>query len=160
MPSCISFRRMVCSDLLQCNNVNLDSFTDNFNSAFYMGYLTQWPELCIVAETPDGTIAGYVIGKVEGVGKDWHGHVTAISVAPQFRKSEVATELMKRLHDVSDAYRCYYVDLFVRETNKAAIRFYQRLGYSTYRVVPKYYTGNNPEDAWDMRKSLSRAQEP
>lgn len=152
---CFLFRRMVPRDLLLCNNVNLDYYTDNFNAAFYMDYLTRWPELCIVAESPDGCIAGYVIGKVEGTGRNWHGHVTAISVAPQYRRSDVATELVKRLQDVSEAYRCYFIDLFVRETNKSAIKFYQRLGYTTYRVVPKYYTGVNPEDAWEMRKPLS-----
>jgi hypothetical protein len=29
---------------------------------------------------------GYIMGKAEGKGKDWHGHVTALTVAPEFRR--------------------------------------------------------------------------
>jgi N-terminal acetyltransferase B complex catalytic subunit len=28
---------------------------------------------------------GYILGKVEGVRESWHGHVTAVTVAPGFR---------------------------------------------------------------------------
>jgi hypothetical protein len=28
---------------------------------------------------------GYILGKVEGKGTNWHGHVTAVTVAPDFR---------------------------------------------------------------------------
>jgi GNAT superfamily N-acetyltransferase len=29
---------------------------------------------------------GYIMGKAEGKGKNWHGHVTALTVAPEFRR--------------------------------------------------------------------------
>ena len=57
---------MQIKDLYRFNNVNLDHFTENFNMNFYLHYLAKWPECCYIAETPDGTIAGYMIGKVEG----------------------------------------------------------------------------------------------
>jgi N-terminal acetyltransferase B complex catalytic subunit len=28
---------------------------------------------------------GYILGKAEGEGTSWHGHVTAVTVAPDFR---------------------------------------------------------------------------
>jgi ribosomal protein S18 acetylase RimI-like enzyme len=36
-------------------------------------------------------VQGYLLGKVEGnkgsaLIKDWHGHVSAVTVAPQFRR--------------------------------------------------------------------------
>lgn len=43
-----------------------------------------------------------VIGKAEGVGIEWHGHVTAITVAPEFRRLSVARNLMDYLEAVSD----------------------------------------------------------
>jgi N-terminal acetyltransferase B complex catalytic subunit len=51
------------------------------------------------------------------------------------------------------------VDLFVRASNTVAIQMYEKLGYSIYRTVNKYYSSsidNSGEDAYDMRKSLSR----
>jgi N-terminal acetyltransferase B complex catalytic subunit len=47
---------------------------------------------------------------------------------------------------------CFFVDLFVRASNKAAIKFYHRLGYRTYRRVLRYY-GDDHEDALDLRKA-------
>ncbi|CAL1135252.1 unnamed protein product [Cladocopium goreaui] len=149
-----SIRPMMLDDLLHFNAVNLDVFTETFNMNFYFNYLTRWPECCAVAEA-DGHIAGYIIGKVEGAGPNWHGHVSAISVAPEFRRTGVANRLMEYLEEVSEEmHDCYFVDLFVRPTNTAAIRFYEGLGYVIYRTVTGYYSGD--EDAYDMRKPLRK----
>jgi N-terminal acetyltransferase B complex catalytic subunit len=54
------------------------------------------------------------------------------------------------------------MDLFVRKSNGRAIGFYEKNGYSVFRVVKDYYGDNvsDPtaagEDAYDMRKSLKR----
>lgn len=38
-----------------------------YTTSFYTHYFTRYPELCVVAECVDAeTIAGYIIGKVEG----------------------------------------------------------------------------------------------
>lgn len=42
------------------------------------------------------------MGKVEGQGESWHGHVTAVTVSPDFRRQQVAKKLMNLLEDVSD----------------------------------------------------------
>lgn len=91
---------------------------------------------------------GYVFGKVEGKGDDWHGHVTALTVATEFRRVGVAASLMKTLEDAADhAHKGYFMDLFVRASNSVAIAMYSTLGYSVYRRVIGYYSGDNPEDA-------------
>eukprot|EP00931_Biecheleriopsis_adriatica_P105288 TRINITY_DN7984_c0_g1_i2.p1 TRINITY_DN7984_c0_g1~~TRINITY_DN7984_c0_g1_i2.p1 ORF type:complete len:177 (+),score=43.63 TRINITY_DN7984_c0_g1_i2:89-619(+) len=150
-----SLRPMLVEDLLHFNAVNLDTWTETFNMNFYFSYLTRWPECCAVAEAADGSIAGYIIGKVEGMKEEWHGHVSAISVAPEFRRTGVANRLMEYLEKVSEkVHDCYFVDLFVRPTNTAAISFYEGLGYVIYRTVTGYYSGE--EDAYDMRKPLPR----
>ena len=43
---------------------------------------------------------------------------------------------------------------FVRKSNALAIGMYSKMGYSIYRQVIGYYSGE--EDAYDMRKALSR----
>lgn len=147
-------RPMSPSDLLRFGNVNLDIYTETFFTSFYLTYLTNYPELCVTAVCGE-SIAGYVMGKVEGEGRDWHGHVTALSVAPEMRRTGLAKRLMEEvLETVSEkVFGCYYVDLYVRRSNVAAIEFYRKLGYSVYRVVKRYYSG--AEDAFDMRKPLA-----
>lgn len=53
------------------------------------------------------------------------------------------------------SYNTYFVDLFVRASNKTAIDMYEKFGYSVYRRVLQYYSGDS-EDALDMRKALPR----
>jgi ribosomal protein S18 acetylase RimI-like enzyme len=43
-----------------------------------------------------------VVGKAEGQGEKWHGHVTAVTVAPEFRRLGIARKLMNILELVSE----------------------------------------------------------
>lgn len=98
---------------------------------------------------------GYILGKAEGEGELWHGHVTAVTVAPEYRRLGIASALMNFLEIVSEqAYNAHFVDLFVRITNTLALVMYTALGYTVYRQVLGYYSGE--EDAYDMRKALPR----
>jgi hypothetical protein len=64
------------------------------------------------------------------------------------------------LQDVSQTPRC------IRTTRSSiplsfhnislAISMYEKFGYVTYRRVLGYYSGDDPEDAFDMRKALPR----
>ncbi len=81
----------------------------------------------------------------------------------------MARLLMNYLERVSEKHKCFFVDLFVRSTNKIAIEMYKKLGYDIYRTIHKYYGDSNThkgENAYgkpinysDMRKSLSRDPE-
>ncbi|KAH8074801.1 N-acetyltransferase [Cristinia sonorae] len=152
------------TDLFKFNNINLDIWTETYGISFYLSYLSRWPDLCCVQEAPNGRMMGYVIGKAEGMSQEWHGHVTALTVAPEYRRLSLASKMMDLLEHVSDSsYRGYFVDLYVRCTNSVAIKMYEGLGYSVYRRVREYYgslglgrSAKDEEDAFDMRKPLSR----
>ena len=177
------------ADLFRFNNVNLDHWTETYSLSFYLSYLAQWPDLSFIQTAPaSGRTMGYVIGKAEGhdpfptssstsltstlqgkyrrsaAGGDiptLHGHVTAITVAPEYRRLGLAQGMMQLLEDVSDrVYRAYFVDLFVRPSNTTAVQMYTRMGYDVYRKVKEYYYGGGgkgkDEDGYDMRKPLPR----
>lgn len=96
--------------------------TETYGLSFYLQYLAHWPEYFHVAEAPNGDIMGYsmfskihrqsclltlfyvtlVMGKVEGQDESWHGHVTAVTVASEYRRLNVAAKLMKGLEAVSE----------------------------------------------------------
>lgn len=153
-----TIRRFTCDDLFRFNDVNLDWYTETYNLPFYLNYLARWPEYFLVAEGPGSRIMGYIMGKVEGEGDQWHGHVTALTVAPEFRRQQLAGKLMDILEEITHkTYDAYFVDLFVRVSNKAAINMYRKFGYDVYRQVLNYYSGE--EDAFDMRKSMPRDQD-
>ncbi|XP_065194265.1 N-alpha-acetyltransferase 20-like [Sycon ciliatum] len=151
-------RPFVCSDLLKFSSINLDPLTETYGLSFYMHYLTHWPEYFQVSEAPDGSIMGYIMGKAEGkVQKEmWHGHVTAVTVGNEYRRLGLASLLMKELEEISERKNTFFVDLFVRVSNKVAVGMYKQLGYHIYRTVLGYYSGDPDEDAYDMRKPMSR----
>ncbi|PUU79799.1 acyl-CoA N-acyltransferase [Tuber borchii] len=162
-------------DLLRLNLANLDVLTENYDISFYLSYLAKWPTLMSVMESSQGKIMGYIMGKAEGTAKDWHGHVTAVTVAPDYRRLGLAKTMMDELERVTTSvYNGYFVDLYVRVSNEIAIRMYEGMGYSVYRTVVEYYSsgsggggggggggkvgaeGEADEDAYDMRKPMPR----
>ena len=155
-------------DLLEYNYINLDILTETFSVGFYGKYISMWPDCCISMLNNSGTIFGYLIGKVEGERyneqkKDWHGHISAVTVAPKARRQGIARYLMDYIEDISsNKYNAWFVDLFVRSKNPIAIKMYRNLGYELYREVNKYYSKSEKEaaeNAHDMRKSLPRDAE-
>lgn len=61
----------------------------------------------------------------------WHAHITCLTVAPAVRRLGYATKLSEALEVVGDEQNCWFVDLFVRVENEAAIKLYKRMGYVT-----------------------------
>lgn len=58
----------------------------------------------------------------------WHGHVTALTVAPQYRRLGMAQILTKALERGCEGENAWFVDLFVREGNKTAVGLYEGIG--------------------------------
>ncbi|ANZ74866.1 BA75_02943T0 [Komagataella pastoris] len=174
-----SIKPFQATDLFDINPVNLDVLTENYQPFFYLQYLVDWPPLFFksvsgsVIDSSDGSIlrndvmSGYMMGKTEGKAKEWHTHITAVTVNPTYRRLGLASFLCEHLDQATDQepYNTYFVDLFVRVTNKLAISMYHKLGYSVYRRVVGYYGDGSNEnrnklddnhDAFDMRKSQTR----
>lgn len=92
----------------------------------------------------------------------WHGHITALTIAPQYRRLGYGKLLSQSLEKACNQQNAWFVDLFVRASNKTAIKMYESMGYSIYRTVVKYYSDDptgvskEGEDAFDMRKPLDR----
>ena len=92
----------------------------------------------------------------------FHAHITALTVAPHARRLGLARTLSLSLERSGDEYDAWFVDLFVRKSNKIAQALYTGMGYSVYRRVLDYYSDDptdatkDGEDAYDMRKPLKR----
>lgn len=142
-----TLRPFRADDLFRFNHINLDPLTETYNIPFYLSYLCTWPSLCAALEDPNGRMMGYILGKAEGRKNLWHGHVTAVTVAPEYRRIGCAKTLMQFLEKgTEELYNGYFVDLFVRESNALAQTMYKNLGYTIYRRVLGYYSGE--EDAF------------
>lgn len=171
-----SIKPFQIEDLLDVNPVNLDPLTENYNVHFYLEYLIQWPtlffkstEISDFANIENHEISGYMMGKTEGqlAKKEWHTHITAVSVNSYYRRLGLASHLCSELERLTTGppYDTLFVDLFVKVTNTLAQQLYEKIGYSVHRRVVGYYGRTLPTDssktddsidAFDMRKLLPR----
>lgn len=125
-------RRFRALDLFSFNPINLDRLTETYNLSFYLNYMATWPDLFLVQHAPsstspthitsklhslslqrppprEGRMMGYLMGKLEGRGTDWHSHVTAITVSPEYRRLGVARGMMDGFELSSDQYAPWFV---------------------------------------------------
>lgn len=58
----------------------------------------------------------------------WHGHVTALTVAPQYRRLGIAKLLTAAFEQACNNLNAWFVDLFVRAGNDTAIKMYKGMG--------------------------------
>ncbi len=93
--------------------------TFQYNMNFYCEYMSKWPGLFKFQESSGQRPMSYctcqrnfaenhisfslrsVLGKAEGKGKLWHGHVSAVTVNPEFRRIGLANSLMGELERIS-----------------------------------------------------------
>ncbi len=81
------------------------------------------------------------------------GRLTNIAIIPEFRRKNIAKNLLEHILEIVKKARCKYIFLDVRPDNEAAISLYSRYGfYKAYRR-PEYYS-NPTEDALVMIKNL------
>lgn len=168
-----SIKPFEADDLFKVNPVNIDPLTENFQLYFYLDYLVQWPQLFFksterVSEFGETSeVSGYMMGKAEGklLKKEWHTHITAVTVQDTYRRLGLALRLCIHLEQLTARapFSTLFVDLFVKVTNTLGRQLYEKLGFSVYRRVVGYYgleaptdrnAINDEVDAFDMRKAL------
>ena len=53
---------------------------------------------------------GYVLGKPEGAGQLWHGHVSAVSVNPEYRRLGLVQNLMDLFEEICEkTHNAYFL---------------------------------------------------
>ena len=110
-----------------------------------------WPSLVFVAETYDGKVVGYVIGKMHVATIPAAGHISSIAVMRSYRKCGIATLLLRYAHDgMARRHYARSCSLHVRCDNLAAQKLYAKaLGYRVQQRKYSYYGWCN--DAFLMK---------
>lgn len=73
---------------------------------FYLTYMCKWPDMFFAEEAPNGSVVGIGVGKVEGnkapEQKDWRGHVSVLTIAPEYRRIGYSKKFMQLIEDISE----------------------------------------------------------
>lgn len=84
---------------------------------------------------------------------DDDAHLDLLAVAPPYRRLGVAQQLLQWLEKCATVAGTFRITLEVRENNRDAQQFYERMGYRQLNVVPGYYQG--AEAAVRMSRNLA-----
>lgn len=163
------YELMKPEDIFSLDIPNLDINTENFTLDYYIDYLLAFPDYFItirefhprfvnqwvvdgLSSLCDVPVLGYIFGKVE-TNNMLHIHISGITISPDIRGKNFGTNLLNFFHANGNAINAFFCDLFVRESNVKAIKFYHKNGYAVYRKIIGYYVFPH-EDAAEMRKPL------
>jgi [ribosomal protein S18]-alanine N-acetyltransferase len=135
-------RRLAYSDLPAVISIERRSFPAPWSLAMFVLELSKPSGICLAA-TDGEQLHGYLV--CSRYDRVWH--VMNVAVAPERRRRGVASSLISRL--VAEAGRELPFTLEVRVSNRDAIAMYEKLGFRSAGVRPRYYQDNG-EDALIM----------
>ncbi len=113
----------------------------------YRYFLYQWAELCFMAidtTTNDNKLAGVVICKLEPHrGGPLRGYIAMLATKDKFRGKGIATTLVSKAIDLMIERDADEIALETEETNTAAMKLYERLGFLRSKKLHRYYLNGN-----------------
>jgi ribosomal-protein-alanine N-acetyltransferase len=138
----VGVRRLAYSDLPAVISIERRSFPTPWSLAMFVLELSKPSGICLAATGAEG-LRGYVIcSRYDQV---WH--LMNIAIAPEHRGTGIAGVLMRRLIGESQGKLPFTLE--VRVSNHRAIAMYERFGFRSAGVRPRYYHDNG-EDALIM----------
>lgn len=120
-------------------------------------FAVPWSEEAFVKELTQNELAHYTVilldDVIVGYGGAWYimdeGHITNIAVDPSYRKQGLGQKMVHAMKEEAIENKMACMTLEVRKSNIAAIKLYEKLGFTIEGIRPKYYT-DNQEDALIM----------
>jgi ribosomal-protein-alanine N-acetyltransferase len=138
----VRVRKLAYSDLPAVIAIERRSFPTPWSLAMFVLELSKPSGICLAASAGD-ELLGYVIcSRYDQV---WH--LMNIAVAPEQRRAGVAGRLLTRLFEEAQGVLPFTLE--VRVSNHQAIAMYERFGFRSAGVRPRYYHDNG-EDALIM----------
>ncbi|PTD04228.1 N-alpha-acetyltransferase 30, partial [Fusarium culmorum] len=114
----------------------------------YRYFLCQWAHLCFMALNPvDSSLIGVIVCKLEihasHSNPTRRGYIAMLAVASDFRGHGIATTLVKKAIDAMTKRNADEIVLETEETNVAAMRLYEQLGFLRTKKLHRYYLNGN-----------------
>ena len=143
----VEIRRLTYADLPQVVAVERRAFTTPWSLAMFVLELSKPSGVCLAAVV-ETELAGYIVcSRYDTV---WH--VMNVAVDPDQRRRGIATALISALLDrIGDDAQ---VTLEVRRSNAGALALYERFGFRSAGLRPRYYADNG-EDAVIMWRTTA-----
>lgn len=124
-------------------------------------FKTPWSKESFYTEVKENTLATYLVLTLDevviGFGGMWlimdEIHITNVAVSPEHRGQGYSKTLINDMIKYAKEKGFQHMTLEVRVSNSVAIALYEKFGFESVGVRPKYYVDTG-EDALVMWKSL------
>jgi ribosomal-protein-alanine N-acetyltransferase len=138
----VRVRHLAYSDLPAVISIERRSFPIPWSLAMFVLELSKPSGICLAATAGDELLGYLVCSRYDQV---WH--LMNVAVAPEQRRHGVAGRLIARLFEEGRGELPFTLE--VRVSNRSAIAMYERFGFRSAGVRPRYYHDNG-EDALIM----------
>jgi ribosomal-protein-alanine N-acetyltransferase len=156
-PEPITIRSLGYSDLPQVIAIERRAFPTPWSLAMFVLELSKPSSICLAAVEGDGSARGPLVGYLvcSRYADAWH--LMNIAVDPPFRRRGIGAALLARLLEQAGADAAYTLE--VRPSNRPAIELYQRFGFRSAGMRPRYYqdTGEDAVIMWRTADAISGA---
>jgi ribosomal-protein-alanine N-acetyltransferase len=144
-PVAVVVDRMTVADLDAVHVIEREAFS------------TPWPAHAYQQELETNRLAHYIVARwgaeIVGFAGMWllvdEAHVTTFATRGTWRRQGIGERLLLALLDLAKARGAHEATLEVRPSNTAARRLYEKYGFRTVGLRPRYYSDNH-EDALIM----------
>lgn len=146
------------------NNIVIASLHENYIDEIVeiekLSFAIPWSKDAFLQEYFHNPQANYVVAlsedQVVGYGGFWiifdEAHITNIAVHPNFRGQKIGTCIVEAMIEKAASQGVNSLTLEVRKSNTVAQSLYEKYGFLSVGVRPKYYSDNG-EDAVIMWRS-------
>jgi ribosomal-protein-alanine N-acetyltransferase len=145
----VEIRRLIYADLPQVVAIERRAFTTPWSLAMFVLELSKPSGICLAAAVEDELVGYLVCSRYDTV---WH--VMNVAVDPDRRRRGIGTALLGALLERVGAGA--QVTLEVRQSNTGALALYERFGFRSAGLRPRYYADNG-EDAVIMWRTAPPA---
>ncbi len=144
----ILIRTFSPTDVPSITKIVDESLGEVYPPSLYLTIHGLWRDGFLVV-LEDSKIVGFVAAVPAGAKV---ARVLMLAISPAYRKRSLGLKLMSELSSNCIVHGMDTVILEVRKSNRDAIRFYEKQGFTVYGELTAFYS--NGEDAFKMMKVL------
>ncbi|VDD83254.1 unnamed protein product [Mesocestoides corti] len=105
----------------------------------YRYFIYNWPKLCVLATTEDGTCIGAIVCKLDYHEQVKRGYIAMLAVEKSHRKKGIGSMLVQLAIDLIIKDGGQEVVLEAEVSNKPALALYEQLGFFRDKYLFRYY---------------------
>jgi ribosomal-protein-alanine N-acetyltransferase len=123
-------------------------FNRHYSDGFYESIHESWREGFLVAQSENGTVG--ILAAMISAPKE--ARILLMAVKPEYRNQGIGRSMLGEFTERCFSKGLKVLNLEVRISNDAAIRFYKNQGFDIISVIPNYYEDGSP--GYHMKKLL------